>query len=489
MRKMMRVPFNRIQFGYASAEVESSDAPELLLNAFLDPHNFLAEVQRGRRFLVLGFKGAGKSSIGLHLSLMAKQTPNLFVTPYFLADLSYKMLGKIVREEIENELRYPKAWSWVLLLALMTSVTRDQGARPSEPNEFHNTIRILKREGLVPTTNLGEIVGKSSLQDVQIKLWNFTIAGRGESKERSISLGVLIQHLRDLLLSVHTDSHHLLVIDGLDDVLLTDKIQLQALSSLLLEASRLNQHFREARAPFKIVVLCRTDIFERLPGPNQNKLRQDLAVELDWCEEATDPRRTNLVQLANIRARLADPDLQDVFSRHFPRVIERKDPAKYLLEYTRHTPRDFLQLLTYIQKANHSGRLQYGEISAGLRAYAEKFFVPEIRDELEGVVSRDHIDAIFEALRQYHRAEFLQEEFCKFTKERSLLPQDLDMSAVFRALYTCSAIGNIHITSQGQRRYSFRYRNHHSVYNSSDFIVVHRGLRRALLLPADQGGG
>ena len=160
--------------------------------------------------------------------------------------------------------------------------------------------------------------------------------------------------LKEIFSTTQTESHHLLVIDGLDDVLLDADFQLEALSALVLEASRLNQFFRERGAPFKIIILCRTDIYERLPGSNQNKIRQDLAFEIEWFEEAADPNNANLVKLVNLRAQFSDRRINNVFASFFPSRLKRSNAIMFLLEHTRHTPRDVIQLLKYIQRASEA---------------------------------------------------------------------------------------------------------------------------------------
>ena len=56
------------------------------------------------------------------------------------------------------------------------------------------------------------------------------------------------------------------------------------------------------------------------------------------------------MQLANVRSHLAGNGLSDIFSECFPDQIDGRDNRKRLLDLTRHTPRDFLQLLTNIQQ-------------------------------------------------------------------------------------------------------------------------------------------
>ena len=66
------IPFKDIQFGYASAEDESSKCPILLVKGFIDNEGFADELCFGSRFLVLGDKGSGKSALAEHLRLSSQ---------------------------------------------------------------------------------------------------------------------------------------------------------------------------------------------------------------------------------------------------------------------------------------------------------------------------------------------------------------------------------------------------------------------------------
>ncbi|WP_229813977.1 hypothetical protein, partial [Novosphingobium colocasiae] len=71
--------FKNIAFGYASAEAERSNDPGLLIDGYIDYKNASEQAISGSRFLFLGYKGAGKSTVGEHLQLRLKDEFNRFV--------------------------------------------------------------------------------------------------------------------------------------------------------------------------------------------------------------------------------------------------------------------------------------------------------------------------------------------------------------------------------------------------------------------------
>ena len=65
----MRKPFSEIDFGRSDAHHEAEDHRELLIGGFFDLHSALEKCLDGPEFLVLGYKGSGKSALGQHIEL------------------------------------------------------------------------------------------------------------------------------------------------------------------------------------------------------------------------------------------------------------------------------------------------------------------------------------------------------------------------------------------------------------------------------------
>jgi hypothetical protein len=62
--------FADIEFGFADAEKESAENPALLLNAYLDETHLVDKALKGVPFLVLGYKGSGKTAIAERANLL-----------------------------------------------------------------------------------------------------------------------------------------------------------------------------------------------------------------------------------------------------------------------------------------------------------------------------------------------------------------------------------------------------------------------------------
>ncbi len=474
--------FKEFELGYASAEQESTEAPDLLIGGYLDYGNLIKEARDGPRFLFLGYKGSGKSAVNEHLRLIAENDPNLFVTSTFLADFPFTAFKKIIVGDNEPEAKYPTAWSWLLLVRLMASFADDEGSISNKSLEFTSAIQSLDALGLLPLPSLKQVVLTSSKNSFRVNLANI-VENTYETtcEDHSLQLPFFVERMKGIATSFKSDSKHLLIIDGLDDILSKREIQYQSLAALVFEVASLNRAFRRSGAPAKIVLLCRTDLFERLPNANKNKVRQDSALNLDWYHNTREPMDSNLIKLVNLRARLQDPKTTDVFTQFFPSECDGRPIREFLLELTRHTPRDFIQLLKHIQQFSNSNRLTRDEILSGVRSYSLDYFLPEIKDELVGYVPLEHVDRGFEVIGSLRQREF---SFTDLARQAEANPRaaGVDFNALVAALFECSALGNVQNRPGGTTYFTFKHRNRNATLSFSDRLLLHRGLWKSLNL-------
>lgn len=475
--------YSDIDFGYASAEKESAEAPDLLVKGFFDLDGIREKLAGGSPFLCLGYKGSGKSAIAEHFRLTADADTHSFVRRLYLADFPFTDFGQIMRGSQDVKARYPATWAWLLLLQVIDSLARDAAASSLDAQSFDRTLKLLRDMGFLPTPALHEIVLKSRDRNFRMGLGKVMEGGVKGSYAATgdVNFLTLVDILRNITQGVRSENSHLLLLDGLDDILLREPVQYETLAALVTETDRLNSAFRDAGAPVKIIVLCRTDIYNRLPGPNLNKVRRDSAIELDWYSDPKHPERSTLVKLANAKGRVSDSRLTDIFGAFFPSHLltkaNRIPIQRFLLERTRHVPRDFLQLLKFIQEAGrlHKGRLTEEMVRAGARQYSQRYFISEIRDELAGHLDQAQRDSAFETLGRLSSSRFTLNDFENLSKGAAV---EFDPMEFLKDLYDCGAIG-----TQESGYLTFRYRNPHVPFNPRDRILLHRALAPALNVP------
>lgn len=482
--------FKNIKFGLASAADEGSRQPELLLDGFFNNSNVIDNIKFGDVFIVLGTKGAGKTAIGEHLRLVAESDSNTFVRNIFIEDMPFSDLGRIVKGSIAPESKYPTAWSWLLLLYLFSSFFDDAGASSNSDSDFNDALEVLLELGLLPAPELQQAVLASTKNTFKIKVpakfAEFEAGYEKTNQPHEVQIPFFVERLKQIACNFKSESKHFLVIDGLDDILMQKKVQYNSLAALVFEVSRLNAAFYKSKAPARIILLCRTDLYERLPGPNKNKIRQDSAEILDWFDNPRDPRDSNLIKLINNKAKVTDPSVDDVFSEYFPEYIEttrrgdREEIRRFLLSWTRHTPRDLIMLMRSIQKYCSTDTVSDQNIWEGIRWYSIDYFLPEIKDELAGYFSVEDLDLFIRLLMSIGRRDFAYGRITSAIEGQSKYAR-LDVLKILNALFDCGAIHNV-LVDRGNWRYTSKYRNREAILDTSQLIGVHKGLWKAMNL-------
>jgi hypothetical protein len=245
------------EFGFAAAEEERAYKPILLAAGYHDPTGLINEAIWGRKFLFLGYKGAGKSAIGEHIGLLAGTRHDLFVKLVALGDFPFATFKKLLKGDEPPEVKLPTSWRWLLLLYLIDSFQKDNGGQHENPERFRTALSNLAELGILPNPDFKRVVLTSSKHSFAAKL-KFLAGARENTFERQdvTDLPFFIDALLDLAMGFKGRNRHLLVIDGLDDILTKDAGQIDALSSLIYESNRLNQEFAKAGTSCKIVILC-----------------------------------------------------------------------------------------------------------------------------------------------------------------------------------------------------------------------------------------
>ena len=468
--------FKEITFGKSAAEKE---APQLLIDGFLDSYGYIDKMIDEPNFLVLGPKGSGKSAIGVRLQLISNTRNDFFVEKFNLEDLPFKPFSKIIPSKEAREIKFQNDWEYVLLVALLNSILKDDDFLDKNPS-MNDIMDLLKNVGLLPSQNLTQIVKTSTSKSLGLKAHFLSGELTSDTEKVPFNISTLFETLKDVCYSMNISSKHFIIIDGLDDVLTIDQQERQytLLGTLILVADRMNTKFENNAIPAKIIILCRTELYDKLPGSNNNKIKQDSAIMLNWYY-GDDAKSSNLINLINLRASNSLKRKVEVFEDFFPQTITRynKNTLKHLLHYTRHTPRDIIELMNYIQQYTKNDNPTEDDIWNGIKEYSTSYFLGEIRDELNGFLTTYQIDQTIRLIGSMRIAKFQKSDLDKkIISTKGFLLLDLDK--ILDLLFDCSAIGNM----DEDDFFCYKYRNISNYIMDDQDIIIHKGLWKALNL-------
>ena len=475
--------FKSIKFGFSSAEAESAEDPGLLLDGYLESNSAYSSAMNSSKFLFLGYKGSGKSAIGERLHLISAGDPNLFVRKMDMEDFPFTPFSKMIRGDAEPEAKYPTAWSWIMLIYIMYSFRSDEGMRHPDQQSFIAAVNCFKEMGFAPHHKPAELIKTSSKTSFKLMIPSAFEASTATREVRPASeIPNFVESIKESVRVCRSDSKHFLIIDGLDDILTKRDTQYDSLNALIYETNRLNQDFRKHDVPAKIVLVCRTDLFDRLGGANKNKVRQDYAIELDWYKDTREPEKSDLIKIADKRAERSLGRSVSVFERFLKIRVDDVDLRKSLLDMTRHTPRDFGALLKNIQQHADGDKVTANAIRNGMRTYSISYFLPEIGDELHGYCTKSEFSEITSLLGIVRKRDFTFTEFVEIAKVRGCEMDRSRLKQIFEHLFVCSGVGHVIKRPGGNTIYTFNYRNRHSSFDERQRIILHKGLWKALNL-------
>lgn len=472
--------FKAINFGKADAHTEGESNPELLSKGYLNVSSVVDKALNGSVFLFLGYKGSGKSSLSEHLRLQSSD--ETIVDQQQLKDFPFKEFDKILDTD-DKIIRYKKLWRWILLTKVFADLYSDSSSTVQSDEDLKKVVAAFTQAGLFPVLSISSLVKKTVTDSVKATI-KWLELGRMETRENvGVDIELLTDYIKNLITSFREEKNHVMIIDDLDDILTPKGVQFGIITSLINEVKDLNRLFTLSNVPYKILVLCRTDMFERLPDPNKNKIKQDNSFTFTWYREGlTRPEESDLINLINIRARLVYPDMGDLFKTFFPETYDQKNIYSALLDFTRHTPRDFIQLVNYIQDqcGENTVKVTTAEIERGIKNYSAEYFKQEISDEMAGYLPGTAIEGVFNALSSMRSRDFSYKGFLDACRYNTKL-RGIDADEILKILYECSAIGHVYSYNGGRiSRVTFKYRNRFSSFVQQDRILLHKGLWKAL---------
>lgn len=477
--------FRDIEFGRIAAEYELTYSPKLIIDGFLDAYGYIDSIINSEKFLILGPKGSGKSAIGSKLELIAQEQSDICTRKYYLENFPYNRFSEVIPCREAPETKYPDNWEFILMVASLNSFIEDEGFLYPNTKKAKTVLKALFDLGLLSKKedlSLEKIVKTTTDKNFKIDLSKLRYES-SKKQEKITDVKKLYDALQEIFYSIELPSKHFIIIDGLDDVLTQRDKQYKSLSALIATADRINKRLYQKDIKAKIIIMCRTDLFNKLSEPNKNKIKQNFGIILDWYQDKIDLKSTNLSKLVNLRAKVSLGEEIDVFEMFLPSDLyqgdRNKETEQVIFNYTRHLPRDIIQIFNEIQK--HSGdneKPSKSNIKYALATYSKDYFIGEIKDHLCGFLKDEDIEKTIQLLVKVKKNRFDISQLEEIIESEDKF-KSLDLNEILNFLFDSNAIGNI---DKETNFVTFKYRNQHAEFNPNQNILVHYGLIKGLNL-------
>jgi hypothetical protein len=388
----------RVDFGRVDAEGE-----DRLADYFVDT-GVMSKVTSGRKYLVVGRKGAGKTAL---FKLVNDQRVGHDVIPLDFADYPWEAHKLIQESGLNPESAYVASWRFTLLAAVCR---RWMDVAPSEVRKQAASLmrRIYQDEepGLVDIlfdkfrrvrkVQLPEMTGAGNLGGFELD------AGR-EGPVLAHSVSQWCRVLEELVAANLDKCRFTIKLDRLDDGWDASTESKMLLAGVLKAARDLNLKFgRNGSAPPALVFL-RTDIFNELRFNDKNKMTADIEL-LEWPDD-------KLIDVAAARiAWSLDMNRTAAWDHVFSRDSMRQGAriSSYILKRTMGRPRDIIAFCLACQDVASGDVVQTQDVYEAEGQYSRHIY-DELDDEMHKQMPENR--TILQALRGLGKMRFTLPEW------------------------------------------------------------------------------
>lgn len=485
---------------FGSIDAESDE----LLNDCFEVHPAFEEVLTGRKFLVLGRKGSGKTAI--YKKLLSTRQYDSFCVGHVFTDYPWAYHDLQVVPSAAEQERYLHSWRYLILLSLSKILLNFDASQPWRAEAVEPLAKIEKfvvdtygardpdiTEIFHPGKRLRRLKGLK----VDLKFVS------GESGPDELAMENLPKVFQDVnrnlqalvLASLNPDNSYYVCFDQLDIGFQPSSVEYKLrLIGLLLAARDFVNAARENGSKLKVLIFLRSDIYHKsLMFEDKNKITDTYKVELEWDQLNQGPTLKALMERRF--ARVLDIPVEGSWDAVFDETMEmrgRQSKYQHILDRTFRRPRDVIKfansiLKTYKQRrrSGEDTRPKFTNEDVNL-AHTE--YSDYLRSELVDEVHKYNPDypIYIEMLRQIGYQLFEPSEFREaFSAWSGRLSEGIQPEDVLERLFDFSIIGYYRAggSGYGGSEYVYKYIDQRAEFNrSAEKFRVHWGLVDSLEL-------
>jgi len=272
---MARPPYTELYFGMTDSRNEANEDRDAFVRSYVDLYGASQAVIDGKKFMVFGPKGTGKSALAWYLQA-AEADGGHIATVRDASTLPLAEIPRLQTGQAPGPERTVVAWKFILLCNYLELLLRDQSCSLQWDREVMRVSKLLRNFGFMGDAS-GRALLSAATTTMMIPVPKLGAIYKRESRAE-LNIYNLIPYIEGWVSEASSDMRHLLLVDGLDSIYLNDVRYDESLASLVQAAYSINQRLSERGATGSVVLLLRNDVFARvaLSLPDSQKMRDDL---------------------------------------------------------------------------------------------------------------------------------------------------------------------------------------------------------------------
>lgn len=454
----------------AKDEISTNQAEKFFANFILPPGLPVDDLLSGKKFLVTGYKGVGKTSILFYLQNCAqlKEASTCTSFLYFKSDfeevkkshidtVAKKMTALIdISGEIQpNKVEYLHIWRWVFFKKIVEDcIENNNGLFMSDGNwdRFVNEVNKISfsstNKKIISLSQLSVSVSASQTQGAAVEA-KATFQKVANDDEAFRSLVDTVDRCEELFQKlVRTGTPYYLFVDEMEAYYGDQELfkrDLTLIRDMIFTIHRINGYGKvHIIAAIRNEIIFAMDRF--IQTKEMNKIVDGYSTPIKWTYSNTNSTEHPIIKVLMKRIEVACGGEPQSFWNWFPEQIHGRDAVSYILDLGWNKPRDIVRLITAAQNDSlHCNDTSFSIAGLdNLKKEYSKGSLAEIRQELQSLYTSREIEMIIRLLRggpAFTTAEAIRKRSAKGSPARVFWDErEIDILEDF---YRVGLLGNI----------------------------------------------
>jgi hypothetical protein len=485
--------FKDLYFGAAEAANDVTSDRDRFLRTYYDRWDLPNLILKQEKSLILGPKGSGKSAAAHYVANTWKKTIGDHAVFENIVDFdelnrTQSPLTRLDSSLVSDEINAPTDAAWRLFVGvrLLDSLIREPHSSVHADPQILSFMESLRRAGLA-ADDFPQVLRRVRERKGSVSVPKFASLEGKWAESETLSPGQVADAVIEIVVNAKSNCRHLLAIDGLDKAISDRPSYWQTVAALIRVVDSIRRKLQAGgNAHVFVLVMCRSDVFRRVRFSDSAKIAADGGVNMDWGAEFENPLDVILWDYIARKAEVSKATLLGLLPRKVTVASGNKDIeiSKYLLQFTRYTPRDMTLLFRQLRDEAGSLRTIDGrQVRRAADRFASENLLIEIISEASGLLDNKVIDAIEQVLGGLPGNYFTSDELA-LELESNGLSDVTTRNALAEYLFLQGAIGNYNPSA---RYVQFYHRRHTSKFNRKGPWVLQTGLVYALNIPFRKG--
>lgn len=509
----MNLQIDKLKFGDPDAFHEwvkqSKDSSRVLMNSFVAPPKAnISQLETGAKFLIVGPKGTGKTTVLLHLRDQKQdEKSSLILFKSHLRNEDRARLDKLTQTIVVQDQGkysidsdYKTVWEWYILKNVFRLLQSDDILEGKE--YFKDIVMLLEADKrkfntLFDTMHVEGAKGNVKLT-FDIGALKSEIGAEIESRRKNndeidlLDLVRLTQHsLKNIRLK--KDISCRLYIDELEFFLEdagNGERDRRMVRDLVFSVYNMNMIFQESHFDALIYACVRSEVINSFPGSSLelSKIIKSFSVSINWEPPAGQESAVLDIfsrKIVNSEIEETGYHCDDPWRSYFPSTVEGKDIKRFLLDMGTHRPRGVLLcIIAAAERAWGRDHFIESDFDDHDNVFAQSM-LDEFKDEMSASMFDYEIEASIALLRGKRYVFDLSDMKSRLHDLSSLssvqkMKKRRDVDFIIKTLYRCGIIGNFFRAEENQlQRQTWAIRGYPEPIMDKPFIV-HQSLQRLL---------